>query len=70
MTRTSHTPRCDYRCEHDPVSDTPTGARCEAMATHMITWEDGRYSLGCAAHLQIDPKATVKPTSIVELARA
>lgn len=60
-------PRCDYRCEHDPVLDRPTGARCQNLATHMIAWDDGRYSLGCGDHLTIDADASVKPRAIVAL---
>jgi hypothetical protein len=62
--------RCDYRDAHDPVTDQPMGKRCESDATHMIKWEDGRYSYGCGQHLEIEDSATVKPVSILSLTRS
>lgn len=64
-----HENRCDYRSEHDLVTDTPTGDRCTAQATHVITWSDGRYSRACDAHLEIDASATVMPASIATIGR-
>jgi hypothetical protein len=60
--------QCDHRSAHDAATDQPTGERCTRDATHRITWEDGRYSLGCADHLVIDPSASVKPTLVTDLA--
>lgn len=60
--------QCDYREQHDPVTDRPMGKRCTHEATHKIVWEDGRYSFGCEDHLEIEPTATVKPRAIVPLA--
>jgi hypothetical protein len=57
-------PRCDA---HDLETDTPCGNSCSAAATHRLEWEDGRFSLGCDAHLEIDPTASVKLTRIVKL---
>jgi len=62
-------PQCDFRDAHDKATDTPTGNRCGAPATHRIEWEDGRYSFGCDAHLEIDESATVKPARIVPLTK-
>jgi len=59
--------QCDHRDAHDAATDRPTGNRCRETATHRIEWEDGRYSYGCAAHLEIDGDATVKPDQIVPL---
>lgn len=59
--------QCDFRDSHDETTDTPAGNRCPAQATHRIYWEDGRYSLGCDDHLEIDDKATVKPVRVVRL---
>lgn len=58
---------CDFRYDHDPVTDRPRGVCCGKTATHVILWEDGRYSRACADHLEIDDAATVKPAAIVEL---
>lgn len=60
-------PQCDFRFEHNPVTDMPAGARCEGDATHRIEWEDGRFSFGCGDHLEIDPQASVKPKRTVKL---
>lgn len=62
--------RCDFRYEHDAATDQPMGGRCDADATHRIAWEDGRFSLGCDAHLEIDPAATVKPVEIRKIEAA
>lgn len=50
---------CTWRPEHDPVSDTPMGPKCDQLATHVIYWLDGtgRYSLACDDHLELDPDA-------------
>lgn len=58
---------CDYRYEHDTVNDRPAGKQCSQDATHVITWQDGRFSFGCADHLEIERAATVKPVSIAPL---
>ena len=60
-------PLCDFRDSHDLATDQPTGNGCSARATHRIEWADGRYSLGCGAHLEIDDSASVKPIRIVPL---
>lgn len=62
--------QCDYRDGHDMKTDRPMGNRCEAQATHLIEWNDGRFSLGCAAHLTIENDATVKPAAVTPLADA
>lgn len=62
-------PQCDYRDAHDPVTDRPIGNRCPSHATHRIEWEDGRYSYGCDAHLEIDPSASVKPARTIRIAK-
>lgn len=59
--------RCDFHDAHDPVTDKPTGNRCTKDATHKMTWEDGRFSFGCDAHLDIEPQATVKPIATEKL---
>jgi hypothetical protein len=58
---------CDFHDSHDLAADLPTGNRCGAPASHRIDWSDGRHSLGCEAHLEIDDAATVKPIGIVPL---
>lgn len=60
---------CNFMDAHDEATDTPTGTRCGARATHHITWADDRVSFGCAKHIYIDSAATVKPVSIVPLQR-
>lgn len=62
--RFGNDPQCDFRHEHDMVEDRPMGARCEKTATHFIDWGDGRGSLACGDHLEIDPSASVKPRKI------
>lgn len=62
-------PQCDFRDAHDAATDTPTRNRCDAAATHMIEWADGRYSFGCSDHLTIDKAATVKPARFVPIGR-
>lgn len=52
---TKCTMRCDHHDEHDQATDKPTGKRCEARATHVLYWSDGRYSMGCDEHLEIEP---------------
>ncbi len=66
--RAAKEPHCDFHDAHDVATDTPTGNRCGAPATHRIEWSDCRYSFGCADHLEIDASATVKPARIVPLA--
>jgi hypothetical protein len=51
------------------ATDRPTGKRCASDATHVIVWEDGRYSLACDDHLEIDPSSSVKPIEIKQLAK-
>lgn len=58
---------CDFCDAHDLGADLPAGNRCGAQATHRIEWADGRFSFGCAAHLNIDDSATVKPINIAPL---
>lgn len=44
---------CDYYPECDEQGE-PKGSRCGAPATHVIFWDDERYSLGCAEHVKLE----------------
>jgi len=42
--------RCGFHFDHDPTTEEPRGKQCEAAATHIITWVDGRTSIACPMH--------------------
>jgi hypothetical protein len=50
---------CEWRSEHDHVTDTPVGPPCGALATRIILWLDGtqRWSPACERHLDLDHDA-------------
>lgn len=59
--------RCGFHFDHDPTTEEPRGEQCEAAATHIITWVDGRTSVACPMHGSdvLDPDAR-KLVSFVE----